>query len=73
MIQNLTHKKMNKISKYRNMETDFSRMWKVRTKIVPVIIEALGTTKISTFSFFQATSGHRTTEDHTNEHCTLLS
>ena len=30
---------------YKDLENKVSRMWKVRTKIVPVIIGALGTIK----------------------------
>jgi len=33
------------ISKYKDLDFAVSRIWKVRTKIVPVIIEALGTMK----------------------------
>jgi len=38
-------KETGKISKYEDQETEFSRMWEVRTKIVPVIIGVLGTNK----------------------------
>jgi hypothetical protein len=31
--------------KYQDLEIEVSRMWKVKTKIVPVIIGALGTIK----------------------------
>jgi hypothetical protein len=34
-----------KLSKYKDLENEVSSMWKVRTKIVPVIIGALGTIK----------------------------
>jgi hypothetical protein len=43
MIQ--AQKKKTELSKYSDLENDHSRMCKVRTKIVPVIIGALGTTK----------------------------
>ena len=36
-------KETEKLSKYEDQETEFSSMWKVRTKTVPVIIGALGT------------------------------
>jgi len=44
-----------------------SKMWKVRIKIVPVIIRAVGTTEKE---LDQKPVGHIATEGHTNEHCT---
>ena len=38
-------KETEKLSKYKYVEIKFSRMWKVRTKIMPVISGALGTVK----------------------------
>jgi hypothetical protein len=38
-------KETDELRKYEDQETEFRRMWKVRTKIVPVIIGALGTLK----------------------------
>ena len=44
MIQTLTQKKLKKkLSKYKDLDFEVSRMWKVRTKIVPVVTGALGT------------------------------
>jgi hypothetical protein len=45
MIQILTNKKTEKLSKYKDLEIKVSRKRKVRTKIVPFIIGALGTVK----------------------------
>ena len=42
---NINRKEIEELSKYKDQEIDFSRMWKVRTKIVPIIITALGTIK----------------------------
>ena len=42
---NINTKETEKLSKYTDLEIEVSRMWKVRTKIVPVIIAALGTIK----------------------------
>jgi len=42
MIQTLTQKKLKKLSKYKDLEIGDSRMWKVRTEIVPVVTGALG-------------------------------
>jgi hypothetical protein len=38
---NINTKYAAKISKYKDLEIEVSRMWKVRTKTVPVIIGAL--------------------------------
>ena len=38
-------KKKKKKKKYKDLEIEVSRMWKVGTKIVPVIIGALGAVK----------------------------
>jgi len=40
---NINTKETEKLSKYQDLENEVSRMWKGRTKIVPVIIGALGT------------------------------
>jgi hypothetical protein len=41
----LNIKATEKLSKCKDLDIDVSRMWKVRTKIVPAITGALGTTK----------------------------
>jgi len=38
---NINTKETEKLSKYKDLEIKVSRMWKVRTKTVPVIIAAL--------------------------------
>jgi hypothetical protein len=58
---------------YKDLELKVSRMWKVRTKIVSVIIGALGTSKKGLDQVLQLSMSyvsHTATEDHTNEHCT---
>ena len=40
---NINTKETEKLSKYKDLEIEVSRMWKVRTKTVPVITGALGT------------------------------
>ena len=44
---------------YKDLEIKVSRMWKVRTKIVPVIIGALGTIKKGLDQSLQLLPGHR--------------
>ena len=51
-------KETEKLSKYKDPETEVRRMWKGRAKIVSVIIRALGTIRrdqIRTVSCFQVT------------------
>ena len=42
---NVNTKETEKLRKYKDPENDVSRMWKVRTKIVPVVIGVLGIIK----------------------------
>ena len=42
-VDTLTQKKLKKLSKYKDLKIEVSRMWKVRINIVPVTIGALGT------------------------------
>ena len=44
--------------KYKDPEIEVSRMWKVRTQIVPVIIGALGTIKMGLDQNLQLLPGH---------------
>jgi hypothetical protein len=48
-----------KLSKYKDLEIEVSRMWKVRTKIVPVTIGALGTIKKGLDQNLHLLPGHR--------------
>jgi len=34
-------KKTEKLSSYRDLEMEFSRVWRVRKKVVPIIVGAL--------------------------------
>jgi len=70
MIQTSTQKKKTpvKISKYVEWEIGFRRMWKLRTKIAPVIIGALGTIKKGLDQKFQLLPGHPSAIE-LNEHC----
>ena len=72
MMQTLTQKN-EKLSMYKDLELKVNRMWKVRTKIVPVTAGALGTSKKGLDRVLQLSMSyvsHKATEDHTNEHCT---
>jgi hypothetical protein len=68
---NINTKGTQKPSKYKDMEFEGSRLWKVRTKILPVIIRALGTIKKGLDQNLQLLPGHRSataTEGHSNDH-----
>ena len=51
-------KETKKLSKYKDLENEVSRMWRVRTNIVPVITGALGTIKIGLDQNLQLFAGH---------------
>ena len=55
---NVNTKESEKLSKYKDLEIEVSRMWKVWTKIVPVIIGALGTNKKGLDQNLQLLPGH---------------
>jgi len=55
---NAVTKETEKRSKYEDLETEVGRMWKVRTKIVPVIIGALGTTEKGLYRNHQLPPGY---------------
>ena len=54
----LTQKEL-KLSKHKDLEIEISSMWKVRTKIVPVRIGALGTIKKGLDQNLHLLPGHR--------------
>ena len=43
--QNVPAKELDKLSKYKDLEKEIQRMWKLRTNTVPVIVGALGMIK----------------------------
>ena len=43
--RNTSVKVTEKLSKYKDLEIETSRMWGMRTEMIPVIIGALGTIK----------------------------
>lgn len=43
---NIILKESEKISKYKDLEIEVNRMWNTRTKVVPIIVGALGSLKI---------------------------
>ena len=41
--RNVIKKETEKILKYKNLTIEIQRMWKVKTRVIPVIIGATGT------------------------------
>jgi hypothetical protein len=52
-------KETGKLRKYKDLEIEVRRVWNLRTKIVPVIIGALGTIKKGLDQNRQLLPGHR--------------
>ena len=55
---NFNTRETEKLSKCKDLEIEVSRMWKVRTKIVPVVIVGSGTIKRGFDQNLQLLSGH---------------
>ena len=49
--QNIALKKFQKLSKYKDLEIEVTKMLKLKIKIIPVVIGALGTIKKGTRNF----------------------
>ena len=70
MIQTLTQKETEKLSKYVELEFEFRRIWKLITKFAQVIIVALGTIKEGLDQNLQLLPAHPSAIE-LNEHCTF--
>ena len=55
---NVNTKETGKLSKYNDLEINVSRMWNVRTKVMPVIIGALATIEKGSDQNLQLLAGH---------------
>ena len=43
--QNMSLNEFQKVSKYRDLEIEVTKMWKLKTKVIPEVIGALGMIK----------------------------
>jgi len=57
--RNVIKKEANKILKYKDLTIEIQRMWKVKTKVIPVIIWATGTISKSFRKYVNNTPGKR--------------
>ena len=60
---NFNTKETEKLSKYKDLEFEFIRMWPVRTENVPVKIGVLGTIKKGLDQRLQLFPGHPSTKE----------
>ena len=55
--QNIPLKEFQKLSKYKDFEIEVTKMWKLKTKIIPVVIGALRMIKKGTQNFIDQIPG----------------
>ena len=55
--KNISLKEFQKLSKYKDLEIEVTKMWKLKTKTIPVVIGALGMIKKGTQNFIDQISG----------------
>ena len=55
--QNNSLKAFQKLSKYKYLEIEVTKMWKLKTNIIPVVIGALGIIKMESQNFIDQTPG----------------
>ncbi|XP_030751033.1 uncharacterized protein LOC115878627 [Sitophilus oryzae] len=60
---NISAKEVEKISKYKDIEIEISRMWNTKTKVVPVVIGALGMLTKGHSNFIKLIPGHPSTNE----------
>ena len=55
--QNISLKEFQKLSEYKDREIEVTKMWKLKTKIIPVVIGALGMIKKVSQNFIDQVPG----------------
>ena len=56
--QNISLKEFQKLSKYKDLAIDLTKMWKLKAKIIPVVIGALGLIEKGTQNFIDQMPGN---------------
>ena len=55
---NISAKEFEKLSKYKDLEIEIAKMWKMKTKTIPVIVGALGMIKKGTQKYVNEIPGN---------------
>ena len=55
---NISAKEFEKLSKYKDLETEIAKMWKMKTKTLAVIVGALGMIKKGTQKYVDEIPGN---------------
>ena len=61
--KNTSIKVCGKISKYKDLETEITRMWQMKTEIIPVVIDAVGVIKKGSDKFISEIPGNINLQD----------
>ena len=56
--QNISLKEFQKLSKYKDLAIELTKMWKLKTKIIPVVIGALGMIEKRAHNFIDQMPGN---------------
>ena len=56
-IKNISLSKFHKLSKYKDLKIEVTKIWKLKTKTIPVVIGALRVIKKNTQNFIDQISG----------------
>ena len=56
--RNISAKEFEKLSKYKDLEIEIAKMWKMKTKTIPVIVGALGMIKKGTQKYVNEIPGN---------------
>ena len=55
---NISAKEFEKLSKYKDLDIEIAKMWKMKTKTIPVIVWALGMIKKGTQKYVNENPGN---------------
>ena len=71
-VRNVIKKEAEKILKYKDLTIEIQRMWKVKTRVIPVVIGATGTISESFRKYVSNIQGNHEENSHIG-HCTHTS